>query len=464
MADTIVSGTAKAPMLREPSAVRAPAPAAKDLTPRLRRAIAEQQDQSERLIGWFQLGIVGTFAILFAIAPRQLPIPTWERVAAWVIGLYLAFTLVRLFLSHRLRLPGWLLAISVVADVVLLMLLIWSFHVEYSQPPSFALKAPTLLYVFIFIALRALRFDARYVVLAGIAAAAGWFAMIAYVLAHDMSGMGQAAITRNYVTYLTSNSILLGAEFDKIISILIVTLVLAVALVRARRLLVKSVAEQAAAGALARFFDPEIAQQIRGSQRDIRSGEGQAREAAILTTDLRGFTKLSMNMPPNAVIALLLEYQKRLVPIIQRHGGAVDKFLGDGILATFGCATASETYAADALRSVLEIQAVADTWADVREAQGLPPIAIGAAVTTGRVIFGAIGDENRLEFTVIGDPVNLAAKLEKHCKVEGVRALTTVAAHDLACAQGFSTAKPLERRLARRVEGVSDPMDLAVIA
>ena len=457
MADTLVSGA----VARRPSLLARWRP---PLAPGLRRAIAAQQDGSERLIGWFQLVIVGTFAVLFALAPKQLPIPIWERVAAWVIGLYLAFTLVRLFLSYRLRLPGWLLAVSVVADMALLLVLIWSFHVEYRQPPSFALKAPTLLYVFIFIALRALRFDARYVILAGAAAALGWAAMIAYVVAYDMPGMGAATITRNYVTYLTSNSILLGAEFDKIISMAIVTFVLAVAIVRARRLLVKSVQEQQAATTLARFFAPEIAQRIRGAEREIRAGHGEALAAAILTTDLRGFTKLSAAMAPDEVIALLVEYQKRVVPIIQRHGGAVDKFLGDGILATFGCAVADEAYAANALRAALEIEAAADTWADARASAGQPPIAIGVAVTTGRVIFGAIGDESRLEFTVIGDAVNLAAKLDKHCKTEGVRALTTAESYELALAQGFSTARPLERRPTRKVEGVSTPVDLAVIA
>jgi len=99
-----------------------------------------------------------------------------------------------------------------------------------------------------------------------------------------------------------------------------------------------------------------------------------------------------------------------------------------------------------------------------RAAAGLPPIAVGVAVTTGRVIFGAIGDESRLEFTVIGDAVNLAAKLDKHSKAEGVRALTTAEAYDLALAQGFATARPLERRPARKVEGVTAPVDLAVIA
>jgi len=431
--------------------------------PRVRRAIADEQDRSERLIGWFQLAIVMTFAVLFALAPKQLPVPIWERVVAWVIVAYLLFTLVRLIASYQIRLPGWLLALSVVADIALLIVLIWSFHIEYRQPASFSLKAPTLLYVFIFIALRALRFDARYVLLVGVTAAAGWGLMVFYAVTYDSGGPGGTTITRNYVTYLTSNAVLLGAEFDKIISILVVTVVLSAAIVRARSLLVKSVAEQVAADALARFFSPEIAHRIRGSRHEIRAGEGQLRDAAILTVDVRGFTQLTMSMTPNEVIALLIEYERRVVPLIQRHGGVVDKFLGDGILATFGCVEPTMTYATDAIRAAQEIATTAESWAGEREAAGKVPLAIGTAVTSGRVVFGAIGDSSRLEFTVIGDAVNLAAKLEKHSKIEGVSAITTAATYALAMEQGFAPSRPIDRRLTRKVEGVSTPLDLVVV-
>lgn len=432
------------------------------LAPRLHLAIAEQEDRSERLVGWFQLSIVVTFAILFAIAPKQLPIPVWQRAAAWVIAAYLLFTLFRLAASFRSRLPSWLLGLSVVADVALLMVLIWSFHIEYAQPPSFSLKAPTLLYVFIFIALRALRFDARYVLLVGIASAVGWGAMILYAVAHDSEGAG-SSITRNYVTYLTSNSVLLGAEFDKIISILIVTIVLAAAIVRARSLLVKSVAEQAAAGALARFFSPEIAERIRGSPHEIRPGEGQLRDAAVLYVDVRTFTQISASMPANEVIALLVEYERRVVPIVQRHGGVVDKFIGDGILATFGCVEPNTTYAADSLLAAQEIAAMAKQWAEERAAAGTAALEIGIGIASGRVVFGAIGDATQLDFTVIGDAVNLAAKLEKHSKSEGARALTTVETYRLAMKQGLALPARVEQRHSRKVEGVTAPIDLVVI-
>ncbi|MGD9724825.1 MAG: adenylate/guanylate cyclase domain-containing protein [Nitrospiraceae bacterium] len=427
------------------------------------RAISEQQDRSEQLIGWFQLAIVVTFAILFTLTPKQLSIPIWYRAPVWVLTMYVLFTVARLVLSYRRRLPAWLLVLSVVADIALLMALIWGFHIEYGQPPSFSLKAPTLLYVFIFIALRALRFDAFYVFLAGVTAAAGWALMIMYAVVYDLGSGTGAAVTRNYVTYLTSNSILLGAEFDKIISILIVTIVLSVAIIRARSLLIKSSTEQLAAGALARFFSPAVASQIREAREEIHAGDGQLRDCAILIIDIRGFTALAASMTPTEAIALLVEYQKRLVPIIQRQGGAVDKFLGDGILASFGCVEKSETYAADALRAVRELRIASELWARVQESSGKNAVAIGMAVATGRVIFGAIGDPSRLEFTVIGDPVNLATKHEKHTKAEGVHALATVETYELAIKQGYMPGDRVEYRRAREVEGVTGHVDLAVL-
>lgn len=431
-----------------------------DLPARLETAIAHQQDASERLIGWIQLAVVVTFGALYALGPKTFTETAPFAPVPYALLAYFAFTIVRLLLAYRGRLAGWLLTLSVVIDMALLMGLIWSFHLQYGQPPSFYLKAPTLLYVFIFIALRALRFEARYVVLAGLASAIGWGFLIAYVL---FSEPADPMITRNYVTYLTSNSILLGAEFDKIVSILVVTAIIAFAIYRARRLLVRSVVDEAAARDLSRFFAPEIADRIKGSEHEIRAGEGELRDAAILVTDIRGFTPYSTTVPPGEVIQLLTEYQARIVPLIQRHGGSVDKFLGDGILATFGVALPSETYAADALAAAAAVIAEGDAWAAERRRAGQPPLLVNASVATGRVVFGAVGDASRLEFTVIGDAVNLAAKLDKHSKAEKCRGLTTRTSFELASSQGYAPAAVPEILSARAVEGVPEPVDLVKI-
>ncbi|MEQ8357492.1 MAG: adenylate/guanylate cyclase domain-containing protein [Kiloniellaceae bacterium] len=428
------------------------------LPERVRVAVRSQEDATERVISWVQLGIVLTFGTLYFISPK--PMSSGFAPVPWALGIYLALTLVRVVWAHKARLPDWSLAASVFFDMTLLMVLIWSFHIQYEQPPSFYLKAPTLLYVFIFIALRALRFDARFVVLAGFLAALGWGVLMAYVVYADP---GDTMITRDYVAYLTSNSVLLGAEFDKIISILVVTALIAVALYRAKGLLVRAFTEQSAAHELSRFFDPEIAARIKGAEQHIRAGSGEMRKAAILNLDMRGFTRLAGAAPPEEVMQLLGEYQHRMVPVIQRNGGSIDKFLGDGIMATFGAAQPSERYAADALTALEEAMAAAEDWRKECEAKGRSCPRVNGAVATGPILFGAVGDDTRLEYTVIGDAVNLSAKLEKHNKDLGVSALCDRATYDTACAQGYRPAEE-KRRLTAPVAGVDTPLDLVVVA
>lgn len=428
---------------------------------RVRLAIREQQESSEKLIAWVQLVVVVTFSVLYALSPKTSAVNPWLSPVALALLFYFLFTLLRLRLAHRGQIRGWLLGLSVIFDIALLMILIWSFHLQYGQPASFSLKAPTLLYVFIFIALRALRFEPRYVVMCGLSAAAGWVLLVLYTVTVSYP---DTMITRNYVTYLTSNSVLIGAEFDKILSILMVTGIIAVVLMRAQRLLERSVAEEEAARDLSRFFSPEIVQQITQSEQRIRAGEGEARTAAILSVDIRGFTGLSTRLEPSALIKLLTDYEARMVQVIETNGGSVDKFLGDGVLASFGAAVTSETYAADAVRAADGVIVAADAWAAERQAAGEEPIRIGVAVASGRIIFGAVGAESRLEYTCIGDPVNLSAKLEKHNSATGTRALVDAETYALALQQGYAPLLTHDRREASNVAGVDAPLDLVVLA
>jgi adenylate cyclase len=428
---------------------------------RVGRAILSQQDAGERLVGWFQLSVLMLFGLLYYVSPKTFSPDKTFTLVPWFLGIWLLLTLGRLYLSYRCRMPPTLLYVSIVADMGLLLGMIWAFHIQYEQPPSFYLKAPTLLYVFVFIALRALRFEARYVIASGVVAAAGWSALAAY--ATYASG-GMEIVTRNYVHYLTSNSVLKGAEFDKIITILTVTAILAVAITRARKLLVKAVAEGTAVHDLSRFFSPEIARQITTAEQEITAGKGQIRDAAILMVDIRGFTRLSAVIKPDDLITLLADYQARMVPIIQRHGGSIDKFLGDGIMATFGAAVTSTSFAADALKTVEDVIKTAESWAGDLQIAYKPVLNIGVAVTTGQIVFGAVGDATRMEYTVIGDAVNLAAKLEKHTKAESVQALCTASAWETALQQGYRTPAEPEKRNGRTIEGVGTPQDIVVIA
>ncbi len=441
---------------------------------RVSQAIQKEQDQSEVLVSVIQLIAIGSFGVLYALTPKGFgPDVDFEPVPI-TLAVYAAFTLVRLWLALKHQLPRWFIAMSVVVDVVVLMITIWSFHLQYEAPPALYLKAATFMYVFILIALRTLRFEPVMVILTGISAGLCWLILVVYAIAHEqtcssmefmevLAGADGCGITRMFSDYTTSYKILIGAEIDKIVSILMVTAILAIALVRARKLLIRATAEHQAAADLSRFFAPEIAGRIRDTDSEIEPGDAELREAAIMMTDLRGFTPLTEQLSPKEVMTLLSEYQSRVVAAISAEGGSVDKFMGDGILASFGAAAPSDKPAAQALRAAEAILKETRQWQRWRKAADLPAPAVGLALTTGKVMFGAIGDATRLEYTVIGDPVNLVAKLEKHTKEEKVRALCPMSTYEEALEQGFKPNQELERRPNREVEGVPAALDLAVL-
>ena len=398
---------------------------------RVRDAIRRQQDSSEIVVGWIQLSIVVTFSILYALSPNPYTADTVFASEPWVLGVYLLFTLVRVVLAHRRALPNWLLYVSVIVDMLLLLALIWSIHIKYGQPASFYLKVPTLLYVFIFIALRALRFEARYVLLAGAVAAGGWLLMVLYAarIVPD-----NPMITRDYVQYMTSNSILLGAEFDKVISMLIVTGILAIAITRARNLLVRSVVESTAAAELSRFVPSEVAAQVKASETRVEAGAGDVRETTIFFNDLEGFPTLSEGMSPVELISTLNEYFSAVTEPIVRHGGVINQYQGDAILATFNLPKALEDHAAGAVRAAIEIQHIL---ASRTFGAGLRLVS-RVGINTGIVVGGLVGAQDRLGYTVHGDDVNLAARLEALNKEHGTRIIVSERTRELAGPESFA--------------------------
>lgn len=422
--------------------------------------LARSRRGAEILVGWIQLGIVALFAVLYFAAPKTFSSDAPFEPIPWVLGGYTLFTVLRLYFSYRMTLPPWILIMSAIADIVILLVAVWSFHVQYGQPAAFYLKAPTLLYVFIFISLRALSFSPRYLLVTGLAAAIGWLTLVVYAVAEPD---GAERITRDYIEYMTSATILIGAEIDKVISIIVVTVILAIAVARSRALLVSAIAEHTAADNLSRFLEPNVAESVRTGESVPEIGHGAEREAAVLFIDLRGFTELAAQLTPRDLIALLGRYQHLVVPIVHSHGGSITTFLGDGIMVTFGAVQPSHSYAADAFRCAHTLLRGVSNWSAERQKAGLPAIRVGIGIEVGLVVCGPIGDEQRIEYAVVGDTVNRAAKLQNHTKQETVAALASTSGYRRAVAQGYMPAARLRRLASRHVEGIAAPVDLVVI-
>lgn len=386
------------------------------LPPRVQNAIRCQQESSEILISWVQLGVALTFLLLYTLAPKTFTQEAPFEPVPWALGLYLVGTVGRLWLAYQRRLPNWGLYASAIGDLVLLYCLIWSFHLQYEQPASFYLKVPTLLYAFIFIALRTLHFEARFVIVAGAAAGLGWLAMVFYAIYFDTQAM---PITRDYVEYITSNSVLLGAEFDKIISIFIVTCILAVAIMRARELLESSIVESSTAQGLSRFVPIEVVDQIKHSETALQAGQGEEQEATILFADLEKFTSLSEAIEPTDVINTLNEYFAAVAVPLEQYGGVITQFQGDAILASFNLPRSHSDHARNAIQAALAIQEILDSRYFGKQQR----LRARIGINTGRVVGGLVGTPDRLNYTVHSDAVNLAARLESLNKEYGTSIL-----------------------------------------
>lgn len=422
----------------------------RQMSARVRQAIRRQQVGAEILIGWTQLFLVLLFFAIYLISPGPAE-PTPFQPVPWVLGAFLVFTLIRLALAYRQAIAGWFLGSSVVLDMGLLLLLIWSFHIQYMQPAAFYLKAPTFHYVFLFIALRTLRFDPAYVLLAGAAAAGGWALLVLYALGEPSL---TSTVTRDYALYLTSNRILIGAEVDKILCILLVTAVLAFAIVRARRLLTQSVADADVARELSRFVAPQVASHVARAERAVEPGDGEIITASILFCDIQGFSTIAEKMSPDRLMHTLNAYFAAISEVVEQHGGTITAYQGDAILIGFNTASADAAHAANALRCALAIQRMV---AARRFGENLT-LRTRCGINTGRLVAGAVGTRERLLFTVYGDEVNIAARLEQLNKTFGTWVLASEQTVS-AAGPGFS-CRPMG---AVQVHGRSQPVEVYAV-
>lgn len=420
-------------------------------TPAVRAAITETERQSEILISVFQLAFVIFIGVLYFLAPKGYEGTVPVRPVPLVLLGYSPFVIARLVLAWKRALPPALLTLSVVLDIGMICVLLWTYHIQYEQPAGFYLKAPTAMYLFIFVALRGLRFDPRYVLFAGGTAAAGWLVLTLLAIS------GESEITGDFISYITGTDVLVGAQVDRIIALLTFTAILAVGVSRSGKILATSASETHARLELSRYFSPDVTERILDSETGFQPGQGEVSTAVVVTVDLRGFSAWAQRVEPTEVMETLAEYQGRIVPVILHHGGSIDKFMGDGVLCHFGAATPTEHAHADALRCAEALRDTLIEWTTAHHFE------FGIGIAGGRLIFGAVGDSDRLEFTVIGSPVNTAAKLEKHTKEVGAHILIPYEDLRQASEEGYRPYVGFKRLRERRVEGISDPMDLAVV-
>ncbi len=173
--------------------------------------------------------------------------------------------------------------------------------------------------------------------------------------------------------------------------------------------------EEVARANYSRFLPEYVVKQMLENPESFKLG-GVLQTITILFADIRGFTRISEHAPPEKIVNLLNRYFSAMTDIIFAHGGTLDKYLGDGLMALFGAPTATPKDAANAISAAVAMQRRMLSINDELRQEGFPEIGIGIGLHTGEVTVGYIGSERRSEYTAIGDTVNTASRLESNAK------------------------------------------------
>ncbi|MBI4528892.1 MAG: adenylate/guanylate cyclase domain-containing protein [Deltaproteobacteria bacterium] len=201
-----------------------------------------------------------------------------------------------------------------------------------------------------------------------------------------------------------------------------------------------------------RYVSPDVVDEILKNRHGLALG-GKRRQITVLFSDIRGFTSLSEQITPEQVVTLLSDYLAHAVQIVFKHGGTIDKFMGDAVMAIFGAPKSYEDNALRAVSAGLDLVRLAESkspeWARITGR----PLVIGVGINSGEAVVGSIGSEIRSDFTAIGDTVNLASRLEALTKELKAPMLISE-----STAEGVKTALPLRALGQVKVSGREAPL------
>ncbi|MEM7523275.1 MAG: adenylate/guanylate cyclase domain-containing protein [Pseudomonadota bacterium] len=297
-------------------------------------------------------------------------------------------------------------------------------------PPQFTLRFGSFVYVFLMIAAASISLSPRLIMWGAACGAVFWSCGVWWLVSlpdtvleefESREGVSPPeGFTRLADTVLHPNFVDVGVQFQNIIVLLIVSGVLALGARASRRLLLRETAQASRAANLSRYLPMEAVDAL--ADRDAPFGGEAEREAAILFTDIVGFSALAERLGPQASLSLLRETHALVERAVFAHHGAIDKFIGDGVMATFGAYRPSPDAAANAVACTRAILVGVDDLNAGRRATGAPEIALSVGLHYGAVVAGDVGSARRMEFAVIGDAVNIASRLEAMTRELGVAA------------------------------------------
>lgn len=402
-------------------------------------ALTRAESEAEQLLAYLRvLACVVIIAVFWAAGALDQ-----DHMAMFSVTALVAVTAASLALSLSGFFRPWLPWAFATLDVAVLLHCLTVMALAMGYPFSAVLAAPGASLIFLFLAIAAVRHRPLLVLYTGTLFVAGWLVLWATL----GSSEPQISVPADWG---------FAGEAARLSVIALTAVVLFVAVIRSRRKLTASAEEARLRGNLARYFSPAIAGALAQAGPGARSF--RSHKAAVMFVDIRGFTTTTEHMASDELADFLNEYRRRVCAPITQHEGMVDKFIGDGVMAVFGVPHPGAADARNALQCAFAILDAVDHWNEERTAARLPAVDIGMGVHYGDVTAGALGDEQRLEFTVIGDTVNAANRIEE--LAGDLRARLVVSASAFRAA-GLSDAPEAWDALPHHpLRGRRTPMDL----
>ncbi|WP_170401038.1 adenylate/guanylate cyclase domain-containing protein [Ruegeria arenilitoris] len=338
------------------------------------------------------------------------------------------------------------------------------------RPLAMQYRFDNFQYFFIILAAGTLAYSWRTVIAIGswtvMMWTAGW--VIAWWVATPIPGISERVAEAlvgypDVAEWLNPNSFMPELRIQQVIVFMMVAVTLGISMRRLNRLLMTNAGLERERANLSRYFSPNVVDEL--SQNDEPLKQVRKENIAVLFIDIVGFTKYTAGRDPYEVIEVLRGFHARMEAEVFRHHGTLDKYLGDGLMATFGTPVPTPQDASNAVACARSMASVIDRWNLERRRAGEPEIRVGIGVHYGAVVLGDIG-ANRLEFAVIGDAVNVAAKLEALTRVFQAKVIISDAVRDQLQDEGHSASELMagfEKHENHAVRGVEAPMDVWVM-
>ena len=362
-----------------------------------------------------------------------------------IIG-YFGFALVSLFLTVRHPNIQWRQSVFVFVDAIAVLIMLYMHAAQGPFDHGHALTPAGLVVAFILLNNAALSSNTKLVAWFSGIVFAGWLAIL--VVAAAQSGLGLAEAFLNADVH---------RELGLALSFGAAALAVYVIVHETSATRDEAVIARRRGSNLARFFSPTMVDQLA-------DGDGlqlERRRIAVMFVDLRGFTSFAESASPEQLRHMLSEFRDIVSDIIVRYGGAVDKYLGDGVMAVFGHPAPREDDADRALACALELVEALEIWRVGEEAAGRPALRAGIGVHTGSAMAGVLEAGCHSEYTVLGDVVNVAQRLQAVSKSVGA---TLVVSSDLkGAAHSVGAAMPWHEAKQVAIPGRKLPLDIAYV-